>query len=215
MRRRFIAASAALLMIAGPVVAQDSATAAGDTAQEPDFFEVTNVADNDLLNVRATATAAGMVIARLPNGSRVKNQGCREVNKYRWCKVQDVNDPKLIGWVPGRYLQETSVDGGQVITGEDGETISVAATGEVPCARYYGQPMRLCQARVERSEDGEAAVTMTWPDGGERTIRFSDGKPKSADSPDPMKFTREADLNMIRIGKGERFEIPDALPFGG
>ncbi len=31
----------------------------------------------------------------------------------------------------------------------------------------------------------------------------------------PATYTREADLNMICIGKAERFEIPDALPFGG
>ena len=37
----------------------------------------------------------------------------------------------------------------------------------------------------------------------------------SADPSFRQRFTREADLNMIRIGKGERFEIPEALPFGG
>lgn len=212
MRRRFIAAGAMLLMICGPSFAQTPTPAVVGTANEPAFFDVTGVADSDLLNVRATATAGGMMIARIPNGTRLKNLGCREVSKYRWCKVQDIGDPKMVGWVPGRYLQD--VAGADAEAAAAGGT-AIAATAQVPCARYFGQPMALCQASAVRSEDGEAAVTVNWPDGGERTIRFGKGKPQSADSPDPLKFTREADLNMIRIGKGERFEIPDKLPFGG
>ena len=46
---------------------------------KPAYFEIVGIADNDLLNLRATASAGGMVIGRLPNGSRVKNLGCTEV----------------------------------------------------------------------------------------------------------------------------------------
>jgi hypothetical protein len=88
------------------------------------------------------------------------------------------------------------------------------ATGEIPCARYVGQPMTRCQAGVKRSGEGKADVTVTWPDGGTRTIGFYDGKPAGANSRGEFRFTREGDLNMIRIGVSERFEITDTLAFG-
>ncbi len=89
------------------------------------------------------------------------------------------------------------------------------ATSEIPCARYLGQPMSMCRAGVVREAGGKASVTVDWPDGGKRVIRFSEGRVDGSDSAQPLNVTREADLNMIRIGKTERFEIPDALPFGG
>jgi hypothetical protein len=88
------------------------------------------------------------------------------------------------------------------------------ATGEIPCARYVGQPMGRCQVGVKRSGAGKADVTVTWPDGGSRIIGFFDGKPAGTDSGDRFRFTREGGLNMIRIGVSERFEITDALAFG-
>jgi hypothetical protein len=204
MTYRLIAAGLALSLLAGQASAQQAEDGGG-------FFEVIGIADNDLLNIRANASPAGMVIARLPNGTRLKSHGCQEVKTYRWCKVEDVNDPKLVGWAPGRYLQDTAANAAGA--GQGDET-AVAAVMQIPCARYYGQPMKLCQASAVRSEDGEAAVTVAWPDGGERTIRFKASKVLSADSPDPVKASREDSLHMIRIGKGERFEIPDALPSG-
>lgn len=88
------------------------------------------------------------------------------------------------------------------------------ATGEIPCARYVGQPMMRCQVGVRREGGGRADVTVTWPDGGTRVIDFYEGKPAGADSRGEFRFTREGDLNMIRIGVSERFEITDTLAFG-
>lgn len=88
------------------------------------------------------------------------------------------------------------------------------ATIEIPCARYVGQPMTRCDASVARGENGDAEVTVLWPDGGSRVIRFRSGKPDGSNTLQEFRFTREADLNMIRIGVGERFEILDAIPLG-
>lgn len=217
----------------GQAPAQE-AGAAG--ASEPAYFEVTGVADNDLLNIRATASAAGMVIGRLMNGARVKNLGCSEVKGNRWCKIEDMLDRKVAGWTPARYLIETSADSAEAmatdplpaestaeeeVAATEPETAAASsetgfdATAAIPCARTFGQPMTLCQAGAVRGDEGEAVISVTWPNGGERIIRFRGGKPDSSNSEEALRFTREADLNMIRIGKGERFEIPDALPFGG
>ncbi len=88
-------------------------------------------------------------------------------------------------------------------------------TMEIPCARYVGQPMARCTARVRRTGEEAADVTIAWPDGGTRTIEFREGLPAGSNSSGEFRFTREGSLNMIRIGVSERFEILDALPFDG
>lgn len=86
--------------------------------------------------------------------------------------------------------------------------------GEVPCADAFGQPTQTCRTAVTRLGPGIADVVVSLPDGGSRTIRFRSGKPDGSDSSEPMQATREGSLNMIRIGKAERFEILDALALG-
>jgi hypothetical protein len=86
-------------------------------------------------------------------------------------------------------------------------------TAEIPCARYVGQPMARCAVRILRLAANDADVTVLWPDGGERLIRFRGGQPDGTNTRGDFRFTREAELNLIRIGSGERFEILDALPF--
>ena len=82
--------------------------------------------------------------------------------------------------------------------------------------REANGPSARCAAQVKRGDVvGSAEVTVMWPDGGMRIITFKAGKPESSDSADDFSATREADLNLIRVGKGERFEITDALAFGG
>lgn len=96
-----------------------------------------------------------------------------------------------------------------------GETDGPApgAAGEIPCARYVGQPMGRCQTSVVHT-GGDSAVTVTWPDGGTRVISFSAGLPAGSDAPGEFRFTREGSLNMIRVGVSERFEITDAQVLG-
>lgn len=86
---------------------------------------------------------------------------------------------------------------------------------EVPCARYFGQPMTTCKVGIVRRGDGAADVTVLWFDGGARTIRFRDGKPEGSDARAELRYSREATLNMIRVGEYERFEIRDDVAFGG
>ena len=337
---------------------------------------VTGLAPDDMLNVRATASPIGTVQTRLPNGSSVKNLGCNDVNGHQWCKVEDVDNPKVSGWAPARYLiptnpapvTDTAPPAGPaatpavaadkpgqppaapqtVATASDGaaapapppdlaarlgsadhpaETavnsaaaIGMAAmqdayglafaakdnqvaaenhtppdqaaqapaptqtsdaqadapvvaavndptddgvaapttsaipvptprpelagaapatdpkaidpqtvarveppttpmhapdaTGEVPCARYVGQPMTRCEASIVRLGNNKAEVTVTWPDGGSRVISFYAGLPAGSNARSDFRFTREGSLSMIRVGVSERFEITDTLAFG-
>ncbi|MGC4026341.1 MAG: hypothetical protein QM744_15040 [Mesorhizobium sp.] len=89
-----------------PAGAQDAANVASIPV-----VEVTGVAPNDLLNLRATASAGGLIIARFENGAMMNNLGCADVNGIYWCKVQYVDDPKLQGWAPARYLLDPATAG--------------------------------------------------------------------------------------------------------
>ena len=93
------------------------------------------------------------------------------------------------------------------------------ATGQIPCAQAAGQQMTQCDFGVSREGGGTATVVVTRPDGTTRAIFFIDGKANSADTSQADGYPefstgREGDLNRIRVG-GERYEIPDAVIFGG
>lgn len=210
-----------VLFVAALVVAARIADAqeVDSPTSSPEFFVVEGLAPGDELNIRATASATGMVVGRLPNGTKLKNLGCSDLNDIHWCKVADTQSTHLVGWAASRYLIEfgaglPEAEGPEAASLEP-EQDQFDATGDIPCARYFGQPMTVCAARITRGNAGEAEVAVTWPDGGERLIRFHGGKPEGSDAPEDIRVTRESDLHMIRIGKGERFEIPDALAFGG
>lgn len=99
-----ILAAAAWALSVGVLAAQEAPVAAS-VGDEPGMVVVEGLARDDLLNVRATASPAGVVLGRLPNGSLLRNLGCTEVKGYRWCQVEAIGDASLAGWTPGRYLQ--------------------------------------------------------------------------------------------------------------
>jgi hypothetical protein len=95
---------------------------------------------------------------------------------------------------------------------------SYHATGEIPCSMGGGQPTGSCAFGVVREGGGSGFVTVTKADGSTRAIFFEKGKAVGSDASqaDAGEFsaTREGDLNIVHIGE-ERYEIPDAVIFGG
>ncbi|MBI1619830.1 SH3 domain-containing protein [Aquamicrobium zhengzhouense] len=91
----------------------------------------------------------------------------------------------------------------------------VEAPTDVPCARYTGQPMQSCAVTVAKIDDANSDVAVFFPDGGFRLIEFREGKPTGSNGEADLRATREGTLNIIRIGKSERFEILDVVPYGG
>jgi hypothetical protein len=92
------------------------------------------------------------------------------------------------------------------------------ATGDIPCSMGRGQPTTSCRFGVVRKGNGNGTVTVTKPDGRARTVFFENGKATGYDQSqaDPGVFSasKQSDLNIILIGQ-ERYEIPDAVIFGG
>ena len=92
------------------------------------------------------------------------------------------------------------------------------ATGNIPCAMVTGQPTSSCPFGVTREGNGNGIVTVTKPDGQTRTIFFENGKAVGYDESEAERreFTveKQEDLSLVSIGQ-ERYEIPDAVIFGG
>ncbi|CDX15657.1 conserved exported hypothetical protein [Mesorhizobium sp. ORS 3324] len=267
MRRKVPLRSTLQILIAAPFLLA-ALPAVAQEAPGTIISIIGGLAPDDLLNIRATASPGGKIAARLPNGAAVKNYGCKVVNNYPWCKVEDTQDAHITGWAPARYLspnnpapapEDAAAPAAEAVapqspeapppdiaarlgSGEPADPPSAAdisvtamqdayglafaasanaqsdtfapdAAGGIPCARHIGQPMTRCEVSVART-DGDSAVTVTWPDGGTRVIKFHDGMPAGSDSPDKFRFTREGTLNMIRVGISERFEITDQLALG-
>jgi hypothetical protein len=92
------------------------------------------------------------------------------------------------------------------------------ATGNIPCSMGGGQPTTSCSFGVIREGNGSGSVTVTKPDGLKRVIFFKNGKAIGYDQSQAdrgtFSATKQSDLFIIRIGQ-ERYEIPDAVIFGG
>jgi hypothetical protein len=123
-----------------------------------------------------------------------------------------------------KYRLEISVTGAEPAS-NDGTSGDVKvpgtdfhATGDIPCSMTTAQPTGSCPFGVQREGGGNGIVSITKPDGRIRAVFFEKGKATGADvsEADPGEFSasREGDTTIIRIGD-ERYEIPDAVIFGG
>lgn len=72
----------------------------------PDFWAVANLEPGDRLNLRSRPTAKSEIVARLPEGTVLRNLGCRMNGQTRWCRVERP-DGSVGGWAAGRYLVES------------------------------------------------------------------------------------------------------------
>jgi hypothetical protein len=95
---------------------------------------------------------------------------------------------------------------------------SYNATGNIPCWIVNDEPKADCGFGVSREGNGSAKVIITRPDGSARIIYFIEGKAagynnSEADSK-PFNTSKTSDLYLISIGD-ERYEIPEAVIFGG
>lgn len=113
-----LAALACVVAVAGPARAE---------ADGPDFYAVTGVAADDVLNIRAAPSTGAARLGEIPpDGHGIKNLGCRggpgfavwermseaqrrQAAQRRWCRIRygDVE-----GWVAGRFLKEDDRSGG-------------------------------------------------------------------------------------------------------
>lgn len=189
----------------GLAVAEET-TPAGDYADGlsggPDYWEVSNLASGDTLKVRKAPGPSQPIVGELGRGDRVRNLGCRMQGSSRWCQVEAGAEQSFRGWVNGHYLRESAASAAH------------DSKGSLPCSTAAGQPTGSCPFRASRGSGGSANVWITLPSGKERYIQFREGKPVGTDPGLEMSFEHSDDLTTLRIG-AERYEIPDAVIYGG
>ena len=137
-RKNLLACIAVLTVIlASPVVAEDSKNQpdfADGLSGGPDYWAVTGVPENDVLNVRSGVGMAHEVTGALANGDMARNLGCRMERAQRWCLIRTLGDQPTEGWVNGHYLKEAAspgVSGRQGIHhGDSGPDVAIRSSGE-------------------------------------------------------------------------------------
>lgn len=175
----------------------------------PDWWQVTGLTAGDTLNVRSGPGTSNTVVGALANGDRVRNLGCRMNGGTKWCQIEVPGDQPFTGWAAGRYLREGSAPGGR------NSAAASEASGMIPCAMSTDQPMTTCKFRVSRGQGGTASVWVTLPAGGERYLDFREGRLVGSDPGMTVLQEKTGDLNHVRIGGSERYELPDAVLYGG
>jgi hypothetical protein len=126
--------------------------------------------------------------------------------------------------VPAASLKPAVAPDGSIATGDDDSALRAGegkfdATGKIPCAQDKGQPMAQCEFGVARTGGGYATVIVKRVNAPTRALYFRLGKAIGADTSQADGYpefsaNKENDLHMIRIGN-ERYEVPDAVIFGG
>jgi hypothetical protein len=181
------------------------------------------VAARGTVNLREGPSAGAAVAARLSGGDILSNLGCQPGEGRTWCYVQPWRGGP-VGYVAAELLQPATNPTGGVAVGENDSPLRAGrgafdATGEVPCAQAAGQPTRACAFGVARAGGGDATLVVTRPDGSMRALFFVRGEFLGADASEAgggfdAAATREADLFLIRVD-AERYDVPDAVVFGG
>lgn len=85
------------------------------------------------------------------------------------------------------------------------------AVGELPCSLTLGQPTTQCQFGVIRKGNGTAQLSVFSKENKEYLLNFENGKLISPRG----KTLKRADLSLIELNTHERFEVPDAVIYGG
>ena len=117
--------------------------------------------------------------------------------------------------VTGRALAPVPASQDAVLPGT-----SFHASAKITCVPYIEKflekKQQECEAFVvRRGFDGTATVEIPQKNSVARRILFVKGKPVASDSPYPVTFTRKDDFTNVIFDTDERYEIPDALIFGG
>jgi hypothetical protein len=217
-----LAIVAAFFAFALPALGQaDPAVPAAPEDGGPRHWEVSGVRSG--LNLREQASTSSRIVLTYPPGTILANLGCQQAEGRVWCDVQQLGGGAR-GFVSAKYLKPAMAPDGSVPTGPDDSALRAGkgefdATGKIPCAQVRGQPMTQCEFGVARAGSGYAAVIVTKPDGMTRALYFVRGQVLGADTSQadgypPVSSEKESDLNLIKVGH-ERYEIPDAIVFGG
>jgi hypothetical protein len=211
------------LRIAAAVAAALAAGAAqAETVSEADMPAFCRGMASSEFGVRPNYIETGEVKTRehafLVEGTYEGDDGARKPFRCRFDKSGEFKFVKALD------AEADADDGGGAMAGastaERAGMGDFDATGSsMPCAQSASQPMSRCEWGVARGEGGEATVIVTKPDGAKRALFFQNGDFVSADTSQADGYPeygseKTGDLYRIFVGE-ERYELPDAVIFGG
>ncbi|WP_439534475.1 hypothetical protein [Polymorphobacter sp.] len=241
-KHSIVAAAAAVLLLNAPAEAQQrttvtfakgttSATLKGRIAGDADHSYIVNARAGQTLTVDfKPSNASAYFNVTAPGANSAMFIGSTSGNRFSGPLT--VNGPHVVQV----YLMRNAARRGEVanysitIGARGGPAAGTAprpsrdalvpgtnynATAEIPCVASAGAPKGRCKAGVMRMPMGEATVELKTPDGGQRYIYFKNGRPTSSDANAPLRASRQGDVNIVRIGTVEVYEIPDAFVIGG
>lgn len=180
----------------------------------PDYWVVSGLRGRASTALRHSPRASAAALVRLPEGTIVKNLGCRLSGDMRWCQV---DHGERRGWVQGRFLKESAAPAsGAGASDTRVPGTNYHATGDIPCKIAATPAAVQCSFGVTRGSTGVATVFITMPSGAQRVLGFSDGGVKSLSGVKSLNFTRSSDNTLVVIdGGAEQYTIPDAVVNGG
>lgn len=202
---------------------ETSVASAAEVAAAPENGGPRNWAVVRTLNLREQPSTVARIVATYRPGTVLDNLGCQRAQGRAWCDVQQLGGGPR-GYVAAEYLRPAISPDGSAAMGPDDSALRAGqgqfdATGSLPCAFAAGQPTGQCEFGVARAGGGYATVVIKKPDGRTRAIFFRMGRPIGADVSESegrhdFQATKDDDLHRIRVWN-ERYEIPDAVVFGG
>lgn len=71
---------------------------------EPDYWTVSGLRPGDTLNVRDAPSTSGRIISTVVQGERLRNLGCTDTGRGRWCQIRTTVGRVVTGYVSARYL---------------------------------------------------------------------------------------------------------------
>ena len=173
-------------------------------ADGPDWFKVTGVASNDVLNVRDKAGARHRKVGELPSTANgIRNLGCVGGLSYqqwqrataaersaaarkRWCRIAWRG---VQGWVAGRFLAEGSrpAAGGGAATGDRIPVRQMSLFCRGAASSEFGvRPQRIQTNAPEQRANGGHSVFGKFEGRDQRVTRFE------------CRFTPRGKLNWVR-----------------
>lgn len=197
----------------------------------PDFYAVRTASAGRKVNLRSDPSSGAAVVRLLPDGTVLRNLGCRMNEGRRWCRVATAGDPGVEGWIAGDFLVESTGPGADVPMEPRASTpvppdtdalvpgTSFSATGRIECVADADAAAAMCDFGVEREGNGNGWITVTMPGGRTLRVRFEDLTPVSFDDTGVwagrrMTVARESDNHVVMIGD-VRLVIPLAVMAGG
>ncbi|MDE1465299.1 SH3 domain-containing protein [Spartinivicinus poritis] len=159
-----------------------------------DYIKVKGVESNDVLNIRASASAKAEIIGIIPAEEQcIVNLGCEN----SWCRV-DYKDNK--GWVASKYIQAQNCR--LVSTSQERQQsfLTIPVMSSLPILKAEGQISEINQSAVDFSLE----IAGDFDEAKEQLIYQQNNSPES---------TAKTIVTIIRDGflddsaRGERWEI--------